>query len=1139
MNHRPSTDGALADRRFESALYGAARSRRRRRLCEALALACLLAAVGLVGAAYCIDAFRFAPDAVRAARVVFYIVVAGALAGFVLPVLLEPYDRRRTAARLEARDARLDALLLSASDAIAGRRAGDESEGLKARLWSEAAAAVEGDEAYFNEERRRSRRAAGGALGAAALALALLAAGPPGMRQAAGLLRWPAADPAAASPYEITVTPGDARLRSGSDQRIRATPVGFRPAELTLYQRVLPGGELHDEWQHTTMRREGDRAALHGDLLDVRDSFEYYVAGEGVESARYRIEVVPPPEVTRIDLVYRYPPRTGRAPEHVVGQGDIRAVERTSVDVTITPSVPVDRGVIRLDDEREVALKAVGGLLTGTIDVESDGFYRVELPDFEGVLVRASREYRIDALVDTRPSVRIVAPGADIDVTRIEEVDVELAARDDVALGEMALVVWINGGTEEVIRFPVQPGPDEVRESVRLFLEDRDVEPGDLVAYHARASDVAGEADREVTSDIYFMQVRPFDRRYTRAPGGGGGGGGGESGDGMLSAQQRQLVIALFRLRQLVREADTGDGVVAERIDTLSDAQARIRERVEAIVRRLGARRIPGIQETLDPMLAELPRAADAMVRVEALLAAADIERSLEAARAALRHLQRADAGYREIQVAMSRGGGDAAGDLTNLFRLEMDRFQSQYEHVQRGQWDAPERQLDEALRKLAELARRQQRELERSASRHADSGSAAQDELLARAEELLRELERLTRNRPDRQLADAMEAARDAARAMAEGGASGGRRQALDKLRQAERTLRRFLDRDMAGGIGEALRRAESLVERQGAIERGIESLDEEPTDPNRIGEVLRDKQELAVGARALDADIERLADDHGPAVGDRGTRPADEALPETLERARDALSPGTLEDLLAESRAGLRQADGAAIRELERRIRRSLEGARDALETAQDIAAGNAKGAGESADALRDLVRAQDRLQQSMRQRAREAPGTGAENGSGGSGASGAAIAGGPVDARGGNDDGVATGGFANSGSIGGRFDMADARRRLLDDARTLEVLRDALDPLGRQRGEIDSVVDAMRRLAESGANDQVLLRDHAALLSVLKDLERRTRDGADDERRGLIARDRPTPRDDYRELVEEYYRRLSERPRGVFGG
>ena len=68
-------------------------------------------------------------------------------------------------------------------------------------------------------------------------------------------------------------------------------------------------------------------------------------------------------------------------------------------------------------------------------------------------------------------------------------------------------------------------------------------------------------------------------------------------------------------------------------------------------------------------------------------------------------------------------GGGGSSNDLSNLFRLEMDRFRSKYEHVQRGQWDSGERELDEALRKLAELARRQQMELERQTGDNADSG--------------------------------------------------------------------------------------------------------------------------------------------------------------------------------------------------------------------------------------------------------------------------------------------------------------------------------------------------------------------------------------------------------------------------------
>ncbi|HLU67344.1 MAG TPA: hypothetical protein VKZ63_13760, partial [Kofleriaceae bacterium] len=952
-------------RQFDAALERHGRRRRWRRFAEGAALAVITAAAALLAAVLVMDQYRFADEAVRAARVLFYTALAAGLAGFLLPRLVARTDRKRLAAAIEARDPEFDAMLVSAVEARERYGSAAASPALQARLMAGAAGRLDTERRVAGEERRRTSRAAAAAIAAPVVAVLVILAGPPGLRHGATLLFSPLVNPgidaAAGMPYRIDIAPGDAHIPQGADQRLAATAAGFEPQTLTLYARA----EGEDAWRAFDMVA-GEGGAFEGVLVNVERPTEYYAAGEGVESARHTITVEPPPTVSRIDLYYEFPARSRRPPELVENGGDIVAVEGTTVEVRVTPSRPVDTALVRLNDDTQMTMTRDGDVLSARIAVADDGHYHVELPVTGGGMVRASRDYRIDALADTLPAVRILAPSGDIDVTSIEEVAFELAASDDLAVRELELVLWVNGLEEEIVDLATPEGVAEVRTGHELLLEERELAPGDLIAYHVRARDTPGDAAREVTSDIYFMQVRPFDRRFSRAPGGGGGagggGGGGEDG-GMLSAQQRQLVIALFNLRQMADAA--AEDVVDDRIATLTEAQARIRDRVDAIVRRLESRQIPGIQATLDPMLDELPKASKAMREVEAELAEAELDPALESAREALVHLQRADAGFREMQVAMSnRGSGGSSNDLTNLFRLEMDRFRSNYEHVERGQWDSGRRELDEALRKLAELARRQQLELERRERQAAMGGgrSGASRDLVERAEELLRQLERLTRERPDPALERAAEAARDAARAMAEGGDADSQRQALRDLREAERALRERESGGITRGIDDALDRSRELVDRQGEVERGIEQL--RGGDGEALEGVLEDKAQISRGAGELDATLERLAGD------------ADDDTREALRRSRQALRARALEELAEQSGQRLAEGDTESTPPLESAIRRALEGARDAIGEAREIAGGSGAG-DESAEALRELVRSQDRLQQGLREGARSGAG------------------------------------------------------------------------------------------------------------------------------------------------------------------
>ena len=98
----------------------------------------------------------------------------------------------------------------------------------------------------------------------------------------------------------------------------------------------------------------------------------------------------------------------------------------------------------------------------------------------------------------------------------------------------------------------------------------------------------------------------------------------------------------------------------------------------------------------------------------------------------ALKLLQDAEQQY-EVQVAMQqrrrrwrrRRQNQMAEDLADLFELELDKLANQYQMQQRAEQQGGDKQVDELVEKLKELARRQQQEAERQ-RRLAAAGAAA-----------------------------------------------------------------------------------------------------------------------------------------------------------------------------------------------------------------------------------------------------------------------------------------------------------------------------------------------------------------------------------------------------------------------------
>lgn len=1087
--------------RLDRTLAGIRRAWRLRRVLEGLAIAFAALLLGGLGVIAIMDHALFEPGVVSAARTGFYLLAAAALLTLVVPPVVRRASDAALARYVESKAPELDALVVSAVDARAAMDTdqvpSDTSPGLARRLIEHAAATCRTSPVISGLERARTRRAAGAAAGMVALAAALLMLAPDSWRHGAWLLLQPAQDPAtAARPYSIRVAPGDASILAGDDLHIAATPDGFRPEALVLAARR--DGE--SSWTRTRLSPSPD-GSFETHLFDVVTALEYRVEHPALSSPGYRIEVIPRPVAERIDLRYEFPEYTGRAPELVRDGGDITAVRGTRVEVRVTPSLPTRGGRLVLDGERHVPLRAGGdGDLRARIEVADNGRYRVELAAGDYGMAPASPEHAIVAHEDALPTVELQQPGRDVRVTSIEELAIGARARDDVAVRDLELVLSVNGGPDEVVRLGGDAGPaPAVADRHELFLEERDLAPGDLIAYYVRASDAAGHPDRRVSSDIFFMDVRPFEMSYRRASGGGGGGGrAGAQNEEDLAAQQRSLVVALFKLLRDRMPMD--EAVFAERLDTLGTAQERIRERVDAIVRRLGTRSIVERNPGYRRMAEELPQASKSMVKVEALLAASDIEEALPAARQALLHLQRADSAFREAQVAQSQqggGGGDAAEtDLANLFRLEMDRFRSPYEDAQRGDWAPPEQQIDDALRKLRELAERQQRELERTGVRGREPRGERQRALAEELEELARQLERLTRRQSSESLRASMKAIEEAARSL---GGSGGEAkpdagaEALERMREARRLLESDSTERLARDTEAARRRAERMADSQAGIERdvGRERLGE-TTEEGGARRLAERKQALAEEVEAMQSQLDRLARD-----AQRNRRPE---AGETLERAAEALRENAVAERVRRSGERIsREGDGGQPQE-EAAISHALRGLQDRIASA-------AKGLDEPGDirlsrlhdALRATVQTLERGAEQLADRARRGP---AVSGSG-------------------------------PGADVDRADVAQAQRAL---EQRLEDIGGLADALAREPG-VTGDLEALRRAIEAArageeADVNALRQRHAELLATLQGIEHGLRTRLDDQSPAAWGPDRSEPPPAQREIVETYYRNLSER-------
>lgn len=706
-------------------------------------------------------------------------------------------------------------------------------------------------------------------------------------------------------PQRIAVNPGDSAVRRGGDLFVDANAEGFDPAGAEVFA-FFEGSENWESAPMLTSEDDGFEFTFFG----IREPFQYYVISAGVHSAEYSIEVVDLPRVSNIKLTYHYPQWTELESEVVNVGGDIRAVAGTKVEVEVTTDQPLNGAELNVNGQK-LSMITAGIVAKTTLEVEEDGEYYVST-FFNSDSVKLSDDYFIDVISDNKPVVKVMRPGRDWKASNIEEVSIQVEATDDFSLDRLELHYAINGGEWNVAELDVN-GTYTLSEEI-LYLEEMgktigssdlldllaenetsteivttNLVPGDLISYYAEAFD----RDTSERTDLFFVEVQPFDRSYSQSTQSGGGGGGGGQQQNEISQRQKEILLATWNL---IREQDEQTGFQDEQqlqdnAQMLSELQKTLADQARTLANRTRARQLTSVDEQIQTFVQSLENAAEAMMPAADHLTGLEFDDAVPSEQEALQYLLKAEAIFTDIQVSSQQGGGGggpggfAGRDLAELFELEMDLEKNQYETESPTSFDTPEAEVDEAIAKLQELANRQE-----NLARQTNQQQALTEEERWRQEELRRETEELRR-----QLEQLSQAAQQQPGQSAQGDATSEAIRQLDNALQA-------MDRAQAqnGMDQEQNQRAAEQARRQ--LDRALEQLTaQRQADAEEIFSDLSERsQSLLNEQRQLAAELQQVAREALENRDDDGVRESLLSDEETIDLAeRKWAMQADLEDL------------------------------------------------------------------------------------------------------------------------------------------------------------------------------------------------------------------------------------------------
>ena len=843
--------------------------------------------------------------------------------------------------------------------------------------------------------------------------------------------------------YKVVVEPGDAEVERGKGLLISARFAGAVPPDASI-EWAASGDDGEPAVRTEPMTRSLDDPLFGGRIDPVDHDLEYAVVFGSQRSPTYRATVFEYPRLERADATLTFPDYTEAEPRSIRDVRRLTAIAGTRLELTCLLNKPVASAelVEEADPKRPQAsgrsialtpvesVESVGDMgeprfaYAATQTLARSGRYRLMLIDGDGRENVEPPLIEIRVLSGKRPVIKRLHPRGDVDVSPIEEVDLEASVWDDYGVRRAGLTYEITGQPPVSVTL-VENG--ERRRTLpmahQIALEAAGVAADDLVALHFWADDVDERGEpRHTAGDLFFATVRPFDRTFRQ---------GEPPPKSPPSKQQMQQTQELLKLqKQIVQgawnairqeEMSQTPGVrtpgFGENVGTLGDSQRQAIGQLDQALAEIADERSRRAALQAGDAMEDAARQFD-RAKTDASVDA--LEAGRMAAQAAYQRLLQLR--KREIELVRAQQGQGSGGQQQKL-DLELKDEKNRYETQSQAEaeQDAQQQEDRQLLNRLRELARRQddlnsrikelqtafesaetpqeREEIERRLQRLRDQ----QQEIVRDAEELQQRMQREENDartaEMQQQLEQAREQARRSSEALKDGQVS---RAAAEGTRAAENfeQLREQMQRQTSSAFAEELRtlreQASEAMDRERQLAEamgGRPDTGEQPQPERSARPSLRGDKESGGEQSGDPSDADSLREQ----IADQRQRvaelteamrqlvtEAEQSEPLLADKLYDAIRQtrrATPEEALRQAELSVRRGRGDEARQLERVAREGLGQLQDGIEEAAESVLGD------EVEALRRASRELEELTRQLDQERERATGEPSEAGDAGS--------------------------------------------------------------------------------------------------------------------------------------------------------
>ncbi len=303
----------------------------------------------------------------------------------------------------------------------------------------------------------------------------------------------------------IIVAPGNTEIALGDDLKIEANiSRGIPKPNVT----ILIGNEVY----RYDMYGEKDRK-FSFEVFSVGESFSYYISTPSLKSQTFHVTTYNKPEINSSRINISPPNYTGLAPQSYDELKDISVPIGSRVTINITSSSPSTASLL-VENRKSVDFEKINAVSHEiTLTIFEDISYKISLIDQENHMASPNEVYHIESVTDFSPVIQILTPKENEVIRENSDISFLFKVNDDYGIESVKLHLFISGEENQVVELLEKPSSDSaaIKEKViahSISLKDR-VKNGDVISYYCSAFDNSKPVTNNARSTVQFIEIRP------------------------------------------------------------------------------------------------------------------------------------------------------------------------------------------------------------------------------------------------------------------------------------------------------------------------------------------------------------------------------------------------------------------------------------------------------------------------------------------------------------------------------------------------------------------------------------------------------------------------------------------------------